>query len=234
VLDGDSVIRALRGPAKHGVNRIAWALERRGIPQPGAAPDAAEPAGPEVLPGPYGVRVRIGEDVAEGIIDVLQDPRTDRPIVAMRQNLETVRSGQRTVADVRRAVDRLERTQSALELYGRELKRWEAGDSATRASLVERTDSVKSHATALLERLRLPSDTKGIVENTTLTSRLQQALGRATSTPDQPAPARVEVLERAISTAGDLLAEIERFYATEVSSYRDALRAAGFELLGGS
>ncbi|HUF51314.1 MAG TPA: hypothetical protein VMN60_10795 [Longimicrobiales bacterium] len=234
VLDGDSVIRALRGPAKHGVNRIAWALERRGIPQPGAAPDAAEPAGPEVLPGRYRVRVHIGEDVAEGTVDVLQDPRTDRPIIAMRQNLETIRRGQRAVADLRRAVDQLERTQSALELYGKELKRWEAVDSATRASLVERTDSVKAHATALLDRLRLPRDTKGIVDDTTVTSQLQQALGRATSTPDQPALPRVEVLERAIARAGDLLAEIDQFYQTEVSSYRDALRAAGFELLGGS
>jgi hypothetical protein len=101
-------------------------------------------------------------------------------------------------------------------------------------SLVERTDSVKAHATALLDRLRVPRDTKGIVDDTTVTSQLQQALGRATSTPDQPAPPRVEVLERAIARAGDLLAEIDRFYQTEVGSYRDALRAAGFELLGGS
>jgi hypothetical protein len=231
ILEGDSVIRTLRGPAKHGVNRIAWALERRGIPQPGAAPDAAEPAGPEVLPGRYGVRVRIGEHVAEGIVDVLQDPRTDRPVVAMRQNLEATTRGQRAVADLRRAIDRLERTQAALELYGKELKRWEAGDSATRAALLERTDTVKAHAKALLERLRLPRDTKGIVDDATVTSRLQEALGRATSTPDQPAPPRLEVLDWRLSAANALLQEIERFYDTDVASYREAVRAAGFELL---
>ncbi|HEX6133505.1 MAG TPA: hypothetical protein VFZ24_06065 [Longimicrobiales bacterium] len=233
IVEGDSVIRTLRGPAKHGVNRIAWALERRGIPQPGAAADAPEPAGPEVLPGRYSVRVRIGDQVSEGVVDVLQDPRTDRPVVAMRQNLETVTRGQRAVADLRRAIDRLERTQSALELYGKELARWESADSATRASLIERTDSVKARVRALLERLRLPPDTKGIVDDTTVTSRLQEALGRATSTPDQPSPDRVQILEQAIARARDLLAEIDRFHATEVSAYRDAVRAAGFELLGG-
>ncbi|HUH13443.1 MAG TPA: hypothetical protein VMK65_10050, partial [Longimicrobiales bacterium] len=78
LLEGDSVIRTLRGPAKLGVNRIAWALERRGMPRPGAAPDAPEPGGPEVLPGRYGVRVLLGADTVSGAVEVLQDPRTDR------------------------------------------------------------------------------------------------------------------------------------------------------------
>ncbi len=233
ILEGDSVIRTLRGPAKYGVNRIAWGLERRGWPQPGAAPDAPEPGGIEVLPGRYGVRVRLGDHVAEGIVEVRQDPRTDRPLVAMRQAEETVLRGQRVVADLRRAADRLQRTQAALDLYAKELKRWEAADSATRASLVERTDSVKAHAGALLARLRLQDDVKGIVQDTTVMSGLQEAIGRAVSTADRPTPARVQVLDREVARASALLADIERFHATEVRAYRDAVRSAGFELLGG-
>ena len=232
ILEGDSVIRTLRGPAKAGVNRIAWALERRGIPQPGAAPDAPEPGGPEVLPGRYGVRVRLGDDVSEGSVEVLQDPRTSRNVVAMRQNLELVTRGQRTVAELRRAADRLQRTEAALALYEKELKRWEGADSATRATLTERTDSLQARTARLLGRLRLPDDTKGIVEDTTVMSRVQEALGRATSTPDQPALPRTEVLAWQTDAAEALLAEIDAFYATEVAAYREAVRNAGFELLG--
>ena len=44
-------------------------------------------------------------------------------------------------------------------------------------------------------RLRIAPDTKGIVEDTTMVSRVQRALGQATSTPDQPAPGRVAELD---------------------------------------
>jgi photosystem II stability/assembly factor-like uncharacterized protein len=234
ILEADSVIRTLRGPAKAGVNRITWALERRAIRPPGSRPDAPEPGGREVLPGRYAVRVTLGEDVAEGTLDVLQDPRTDRPVVAMRQNLETVLRGQQVVARLRTAQDRLERTHAALDLHARELNRWEAADSATRAQLIERTDSVKAHTNRYLDRLRLPPDTKGIVDDTTVTSRVNNALGRATSTPDAPAPGRIIELDWNIARADALIEEIDRFYATEVVAYRDALRSVGFDVLGGS
>jgi photosystem II stability/assembly factor-like uncharacterized protein len=233
ILDADSVIRTLRGPAKAGVNRITWALERKGMAQPGAAPDAPEPAGPQVLPGRYAVRVVLGADTARGTIDVVQDPRTNRPVVAMRQNLETVMRGQQTLARLRAAQDRLERTQSVLDLYGTQLKRWEGADSATKAGLIERTDSLKARATRLLAGLRLPPDTKGIVDDTTVTSRVSNALGNATSTADAPAPGRIAQLDWNVTRANTLLDEIDRFYATDVPEYREAVRTAGFELLGG-
>jgi hypothetical protein len=234
IMEGDSLIRTLRGPAKLGVNRISWALERRGTPAPGAAPDAPEPGGPEILPGRYRVRVRLGDASSEGTVDVLQDPRTDRPVVAMRRNLEVVTTGQRASADLSRAADRLQRTNAALDLYANELKRWERADSATRATLVERTDTLKAQTTRLLRRIRLADDIKGIVDDTTRSSRLGEALGRATSTPDAPAPARVQLLETQIAATRELLTEIDRFYADEVARYREAVRAAGFELLGGA
>ena len=233
IVEGDTVIRTLRGPAEAGVNRIVWGLERRGFPRPGAAEDAPEPAGPEVLPGTYAVRVRVGDEVAEGMIEVRQDPRTDRPVVAMRENLETVLRGQRGVADLRSAIDRLERTEAALDLHHRELKRWDGAEDAVRDSLVERTEAMQSRVSELLGRLRLPRDTRGIVDDTTATARLRQALGRATSTPDRPSPQRVRELEWALAAVDGVLAEIERFYAEEVPAYREAIRAAGFDPLGG-
>jgi hypothetical protein len=233
VMEGDSVIRTLKGPAKAGINRISWALERKGIRQPGAAADAPEPGGPEVLPGRYAVRVKLGDDVVTGALDVLQDPRTDRPLVAMRQNFDAVMQGQQITARLRSARDQLDRTKSALDVYGRELKRWETGDSAARTRLMERTDSVKAHVSRLLDRLRVPPDAKGIVADTTVTSRVQEAIGRATSTPDAPAPGRIAQLNWNVARADAVLQEIDRFMKEEIPEYREALRTAGFELLGG-
>jgi photosystem II stability/assembly factor-like uncharacterized protein len=234
ILEADSVIRTLKGPGKEGVNRVVWGLERRGHPRPGAAEDAPEPGGPEVLPGTYAVRVRMGDAVAEGMVEVLQDPRTDRPVVAMRENLETVRRGRAAQADLRAAEDRLERTQATLALYEKEMKRWDPADEAVKDSLLEHTSAMKTRVDELLGQLRLPRDTKGIVDDTTVTARLGSALGRATSTPDRPAPGRVAELGWALAAVDGLLAEIDRFYADDVPEYRDALAEAGFDPLGGA
>jgi hypothetical protein len=44
----------------------------------------------------------------------------------------------------------------------------------------------------------------------------------------------VQLLETQIAATRELLTEIDRFYADEVARYREAVRAAGFELLGGA
>ncbi|NIP77737.1 MAG: hypothetical protein GWM90_00450, partial [Gemmatimonadetes bacterium] len=87
-------------------------------------------------------------------------------------------------SDLRSAIDRLERTENALSLYQAELERWEPDDVAAKDSLLERTEAMQTRVGQLLDRLRLPEDTKGIVDDTTLTAELQTALGRATSSPD--------------------------------------------------
>ncbi|MBW3552151.1 MAG: hypothetical protein KY466_01505 [Gemmatimonadetes bacterium] len=233
IIEADSVIRTLDGPAKAGVNRVVWGLERRGFPRPDAAPEDPEPAGPEALPGTYGVRVTVGDHVSEGTVSVRADPRATRSVAAMRQNLETVMRGQSRQSELRAAISRLDATSETLSLYEKALRRWEPADSAQKAELLELTDSVQAKASALLDRLRLPPDTKGIVRNNTVTARLGQALGRATSTPGAPAAGRLQELEWALGAAESMLAEVEAFYAAELPAYRRALEAAGFDPLGG-
>lgn len=233
ILDGDSVIRTLKGPAEYGVNRIAWGLERRGIPAPGAEPDAPEPAGPEVLPGDYRVRVSLGDAAAEQTIEVVPDPRVDRDPSEMRRTQQVVARGQAVQARLRQAVDRLERTRATLDTYRGELRRWDVGD-ATRDSLVERTDSLQARVDRLLARLRMPDDVKGIVEDTTVTSAVGEAVGRAASTLDAPATGRLAELEWATDRAEAVLRDVDAFYATDVPAYRAALDEAGFDPLGGS
>ncbi len=152
----------------------------------------------------------------------------------MRESQETRVRGQRTLADLRSAIDRLERTRDALSLYEKEIGRWAPADAAAKDSLAAHTDRMQERVDELLARLRLPEDTKGIVEDSTATARLATALGRAVSTPDRPAPGRMDELRWALAAVDGLLQEIERFYAVEVPEYRDAVRAAGFDPLGGA
>jgi len=233
LLEGEEVIRTLRGPAKAGVNRVSWALERAGHPAPGAAPDAPEPSGPAVLPGRYRVRVTLGDHVAEGELEVVKDPRTAWTVASMRERLETRLQGDAMAARLNAAVDRLERTVAALDLHEKELGRWEEADEATRDGLLQRAREVKKRAEGLLGRLRLPPDTKGIVDDRTALSELGTVLERATASPGAPSPGQMAELRFAMDAATRLMEEVERFYAGEVAGYEEALRESGFRLLGG-
>ncbi len=233
ILEADSVIRTMKGPAEAGVNRVAWGLERRGVRVPGSDTAAPEPRGPEVIPGTYAVRLTFGDHEADGTVEVAPDPRREKPVAAMVASTGVYYRGQTRLADLRATIRQLNETKEALSLIRKRLKTWQGADAATRDSLTGRTKEVAERVDHFLDRLRLAEDTKGIVVDSTVTAKLGQALGEATGTPYAPSPQRVQQLEWALARADGLVGEIDRFYATELPEYRAALHDAGFELLGG-
>ncbi|MGD2071552.1 MAG: hypothetical protein PVI57_23005 [Gemmatimonadota bacterium] len=233
IMDADSVIRTLEGPAEAGVNRAVWGLERKGVPAPDADPDDPEPSGPPVLPGTYGVRVTVSDHTSEGTVEVLPDPRRPRSVEVIRANLDVYWEGQAKLADLQAASRRLSETQRTLELYEGRLEEWDGADEAVRDSLVEATGTVKERLDELLGRLRMPPNLGGIRADTTVTSALGQAVGEATGTPYAPSAGRTAHLEWAMAEADRLLSEIERFYGADVPEYRERLDDAGFDLLSG-
>ena len=230
VLQGDSVIRKFEGPARGGVNRTAWGLERRGVIPPDADEDEDEPSGPAVLPGTYQVRVTVGDHSSEGTVQVLPDPRRPEAVTVVEANLEVFWEGQLKLEELRAAIRRLQDTKEVVDFYSGRLEEWDDG-GADRDSLAVRTDSLGARVDALLERLRMPPELTGIRADTTVTSRLGSALGEATGSPYAPSPGRRAQLRWATEGADRLLGEITLFYADEVTAYRDALRAAGFDPL---
>ncbi|MGH2651481.1 MAG: hypothetical protein ACRDHK_09765, partial [Actinomycetota bacterium] len=73
------LIRTFEAPVHRGVNRIAWDLRRDAFPDPPGSRASfwEDPKGPEVPPGPYGIRLEYGDHSTEGEVTVLPDPRFD-------------------------------------------------------------------------------------------------------------------------------------------------------------
>lgn len=87
ILDGDDVIRTFDGPAKAGMNRVIWSMNRKGVRGPSrSAPsrNASEPGGPQVMPGTYTVQVIFGADSTSTSITVEPDPRYEVDMMALR------------------------------------------------------------------------------------------------------------------------------------------------------
>jgi hypothetical protein len=232
IMQSDTLVRTLEGPAKPGVNRIAWGLQRKGIPAPDADPDDPEPSGPEVLPGTYTVRVSLGEHTSEGTVQVLPDPRREPSVAVLQANLEVWDRGQRKLVELDAAEERLESTLETLAHHRARLDDWSAPDPSVRDSLLAETRELRSRANELLDRLRMPP-AKGIVQDTTAAAGLRRALGEAAGSPYAPSQGRLQQLDWAEARVDAVLREVEAFHAQEVPAYRETLRSAGFELLGG-
>ncbi len=230
IMHADSVIRSFKGPAEAGMNRVTWALDRKGVVAPDADEDDDEPAGPAVLPGNYSVRITVGDNTTHASIEVRPDPRKTQSVAMVEANLEIYWTGQGKLAELRAAIRRLEDTQEVVSFYSGRIDDWD-GDQEAQEDLEARTDSLKSQITGLLDRLRLP-DGEGIRSDTTITNRLGQAVNEATGSPFRPSTGRRDQVEWAMNEADELLEEIERFYAAEVAAYKEALRSAGFDPLG--
>ena len=154
-------------------------------------------------------------------------------VTVVQANLDVYWEGQAKVTEMEVAMRRLNDTKEIITFYGGQIADWDEADEEVRDSLTARTDSLKVRIDGILERMRMPPGLTGIRADTTVTSRLRQAVGEATGTPYTPSPGRRDQLRWAMQAADDLLAEIEAFYADEVPDYRQALREAGFDPLGG-
>jgi hypothetical protein len=145
-------------------------------------------------------------------------------------NLEQWRRGQARLGELRAAERRLEATEEILDLYAARLDDWDGADEAVRDSLIDQVGAVKTRLDSLMAKLDM-GPTKGIVDDTTLVSELQGAIGEATGTPYAPSTARVANLDDAMDKARRLLDAIDAFYAEEVAELRTVLRDSGFDLL---
>jgi hypothetical protein len=153
-------------------------------------------------------------------------------VAVLQANQEVWNRGQRTLVELDAAEVRLESTLEALDHHRERLEDWSAPDATVRDSLLARTREVRSRANELLDRLRMPP-AKGIVQDTTVAAGLRRALGEATGSPYAPSRGRLQQLDWAEARVDAVLRQVEAFHAQEVPAYREALRQAGFELLGG-
>jgi photosystem II stability/assembly factor-like uncharacterized protein len=229
IMQADSVIRTFKGEAEVGMNRVTWALDRKGVVAPDADDDDAEPSGPAVLPGNYTVRITVGDQTSEAMIEVRPDPRREQSVAMVEANLEVYWTGQGKLAELRAAIRRLTDTQGVVKFYAERLDDWD-GDEAVGEDLEARTDSVSAHITALLNQLRPPA-APGIRADNTITATLGRAVNEATNSPYAPSAGRRDQVDWAISQANGFLEEIDQFYSTELSEYRAALKEAGFDPL---
>lgn len=239
VLDAQGrVVRELTGPRKEGLNQVTWNLREKSVRLivPEGTPEEFLPQGLEVLPGRYTLRLTAGGGSVTETVDVLPDPRREVADEARLRKREALRQAGATLERVTDAVTRLQGTGKAIdfvqEMLRDTLRLAVPVDSTRRTALLAGADSVEKRLNELLDQLRLPNTTVGIVEDRSAASELGEIFGALQSSTDEPTAGQLDELRRREERMRRILAEVERFHATELATLRRELEAAGVGLFG--
>ncbi|HYW77127.1 MAG TPA: hypothetical protein VFA48_10960, partial [Gammaproteobacteria bacterium] len=115
-----NAVATFHGPAKAGINRIAWNMRYDGAKLPKFMKGAFNrgghgPNGPIALPGTYHVTVTVAKHSGEQTVQVVSDPRLNIPMTTQSKALHT---GLAMRNDVDALVQILERTHTMLSTLG--------------------------------------------------------------------------------------------------------------------
>jgi hypothetical protein len=233
------LVRHFKQPATLGVNRAAWNLRRdAGKQLPSETPPTEEPAGPEVPPGTYTVTVKLGDHESKGTVRVLGDPRSANTAADWQTRETAIVRAEQLQDTLAEAVDRLRRTRSDVDAVIEKAKK-AAGPAVTAASdtaketppLAKAGEALKEKLTALEKRFWSPYDTVGLVAESDAVTHLGYVRGYLNATWAPPSPTHLEYLRLAEEEIRGLVADLNRFYDTDVTAFRRQVEAAKIGLL---
>ena len=226
-------IRTFTAPAKRGLNRVAWDL-RRDAPKPFPAEKEPEPhpAGVQVSPGTYGVTISYGGHTAKGSVHVAQDPRSSNTEADWRSRDAAIQRVSATMEALATAVERIRQARTDVDAAVAKVQSRKGPEEKDKPDpLVESATKLKAGLDKLERRLWVPYDAVGIQPETDVLSRVFSPASYVTSSWAPPSPTHLEYLRQAEKAVDDVLADFNRFFATDVAAFRQQVDAAGVRLL---
>lgn len=227
IMEGDEVIRTFNGPAKEGMNRAIWSMNRKGVRGPSRiapCPNASEPSGPQVLPGTYGVRVIYGADTTMTTIAVEPDPRYEKDMNALRARHALYREYESMVET---AASMMDRVREAKDLVSRVNSNLGERDDDEANELKKQGKVVTDSLDAFQDMYFGEQGKQGIYRPPSTISNKISGAGRyllsSDRTPNTPEDWSMSAGRLALE---DMLGQVNAFIATEWANYMESVRAS--------
>ena len=186
-------------------------------------------------PGTYTVTVKYGDHEARGTVRVLGDPRSKNTEADWRQREDALAKVRALNDALAEAVGRIRKTRSdadAVVVIAKAAKKPGETAGATPDPLVESAGKLKDGLTKLERRVWTPYDApSGIYPETDALSKVNTVRYYLGSSLGPPSPSHLEYLRQAEGVVTAVLAEVNRFFATDVAAFRSQVDAAKLRLL---
>ncbi len=233
IFDKDSnLVRKMKGPMKKGINRVYWNLKRDGFKMPIMNEMYREyaPSGPEIVPGRYLVKVKIGEDCVWGSIKVLPDPRENIPIKDRVEKYETLVRIGKDIEIIAEAVNRIIKTNKAIDIVLNGVK---SKKDSTSKPLAEAGMKLKKKL-ASVGRLfvDMPGGKQGISGEDNVSRKFWYVNNSLSSSYDKPTSSQMTYLKYAEKELKNVLEKFNRLFDIDVKEFHKKVEESGFTLFG--
>lgn len=234
VLDGSgALIRTFEGPMDKGINRAAWNLRRDGFKRPQLTLQQEERfggGGPEVPPGKYTIRVKLGKQEASQTVEILPDPRLPVAMEAQQQKYDLILAVGAKLEVAAEAVNRIQKARAAVEIVLGQIK--DRKDEAARNLKKQSADLKKTLTRVADQFVDDPSGAQGIVRRpNTVAAKLGNVARSLGSSWDAPSATQLTYLRQAEEVLARALKEFNKAFSEDVASYRLAVEQAKLPLV---
>jgi len=228
--ENGKVIRHMEGPMEKGLNRVVWNLRMDGFRMPfGQRRQRGRRGGfgPEVLPGTYTVKIKMGKEVVTGKVEVKPDPRIQFSLEDRKAKLDAILRAGRRMEVLSEAVYRIRDTKRAIDVV---LERVRDQKDSTSKALVKAGKDLKKKLEKVEFMLVSPQKREGIFRDRNVSRYLFEAMRTLSSSWDRPTASEIQKLERAEKKLEEALAKFNKVYAEDVKAFKEMVRKANFTL----
>jgi photosystem II stability/assembly factor-like uncharacterized protein len=224
--DSNECIRRMKVGASKGFNRFSWDLRRKGVRYPSTpkpkSKEISDPAGPNVLPGEYKVKIQYGDFVDSTLITVKLDPRIEYNMNALKAMDARVDKAMELVANVTASVDKLNGIKSSLDLIEKMLT-----DDEVSKEIKERTKTTRDTIKYFIELINVPEDIQGIQRDPELiSSKLSTLYYYVSSAVDRPNQSHELLLAQAERAVKDVLDQINAWMKEDWTYTKEVIEKA--------
>lgn len=241
--EAGKVVRTFKGPAKLGINRVAWDLRADAFKEPRREEEERffPRRGPLVVPGTYTVTIKYKDHEVSGKVNVLPDPRYDIPKKDRIAKWETIQEAGRLQNKLTDAINRIRSTREDIKVIVKKARIAQKEIQSTNGQaenntnpykkLIATADSLQKSLDKLERKLWTPPKTKGIVGDRDAMSKIGYVLRSLNSSFDAPTEAQKTYLRQARALIEKRLKEVNEFFVTQVAEFRQQVEQTKIGLL---
>ncbi|OQX86604.1 hypothetical protein B6D60_05885 [candidate division KSB1 bacterium 4484_87] len=216
----NTLVRKFETSLKKGINRTFWNLRSDGFKMPsfGQRQRRYTPPGPEVIPGTYKVAVKVGDEKASSIVEVLLDPRVKIDLAARKEKYDLIRKIGKTSEVIAAALNNINATEKSLKVIqeaiaGKEDKTLQSLGKECR-DLQKKLKKIKGLFTSVNKK-------QGIVREDNVFRKLRSVQGSLSSSFDKPTPSQLKRLEQAKNALQQALLKYNSFFEKSILPFEN-------------
>ncbi len=235
ILDStDQVIRKFDGPMKKGINRAWWDLRRESWRLPSVTGQARgyTPAGPEVLPGKYRVKIKLGNQEAIEMVQVLPDPRVFIPMDDRQQKFQTLLQVGERIELVTEAVERIRQMEKSVELVIERMsaEKTDKKDEAGWRELKKSGENLQKQLKKVLHLFVDETGKQGITRQDNVSRKLWYVYNSLASSWEKPTPSQASYFRQAEDALKKALEEFNQLFEKDVAEFQQQVKQSGFSI----